>query len=133
MMKSIEARRSIRKYLDKPVEEEKIMQLIESARLAPSGHNYQPWHFIIVQSEENKKEIAEVSHKQKWMCSAPAYIVCVADICSVKDYDEEIYLDENSPQGALKRIIRDTAIAIEHIISYETWKGTKTMDEEVYE
>lgn len=116
MIKNIETRRSIRKYINKAVEDEKIIQLIESARLAPSGSNTQPWHFIIVKSEENRKKIAEVSRDQKWMYSAPVYIVCVADIrCRVKD-EQEIFLDENSTHVELKQIIRDTSIAIEHIV-----------------
>ena len=40
MMKEIKLRRSIRKYIAKPVEDEKILQLIESARLAPFGGQY---------------------------------------------------------------------------------------------
>ncbi|OQC17327.1 MAG: FMN reductase (NAD(P)H) [Firmicutes bacterium ADurb.Bin080] len=115
-MKQIESRRSIRKYTDKPVEDEKITQLIESARLAPSGSNTQPWHFIVVKSKSSRESLAEKSNNQNWMLSAPVFIVCVADIRSrIKD-DIEIFLNENSPQQALKQIIRDTAIAIEHIV-----------------
>lgn len=43
MIKENEMRRSIRKYSDKLVEDEKITELLESARLAPSGNNTQPW------------------------------------------------------------------------------------------
>jgi nitroreductase len=116
MMKQIKMRRSIRKYLDKSVEDEKITQLIEGARLAPSGSNTQPWHFIIVKSALTKQELAKVSHSQQWMLSAPVFIVCVADIRSrIKD-DNPLTLDEYSPQEELKQIIRDTSIAIGHII-----------------
>jgi nitroreductase len=52
MLKEIEMRRSIRKYIDKQAENEKITELLESARLAPSGNNTQPWHYIVVKSEE---------------------------------------------------------------------------------
>lgn len=48
MIEQIKSRRSIRRYLDKPLEDDKIIQLLESARLAPSGDNTQPWHFIVV-------------------------------------------------------------------------------------
>lgn len=116
MIKQIEMRRSIRKYSDKPVDDEKIIQLIESARLAPSGSNTQPWHFIIVKSELKRKELAKASHDQEWMLLAPVFIVCVADIRSRIEKDMEISLDENSPQEELKQIIRDTSIAIEHIV-----------------
>lgn len=54
IMKEIKERRSICKYKNKEVEKEKILQLIESAALAPSGSNTQPWNFIIVTSEDIK-------------------------------------------------------------------------------
>ncbi len=116
MIEQINMRRSIRKYLDKPVEDEKIIQLFESARLAPSGSNTQPWHFIIVKSELTRKKLSEASHNQKWLLSAPVFIVCVADIRSRIEDNVEISLDEDSPQQELKQIIRDTSIAIEHIV-----------------
>lgn len=116
MIKEIETRRSIRKYSNKPIEDEKILQLIESARIAPSGSNTQPWHFIIVKSESTRQKLGKVSHDQKWMSTAPIHIVCVADIrARIKD-DVEIALDENSPEPELKLIIRDATIAIEHIV-----------------
>jgi nitroreductase len=115
MMKEIKLRSSIRKYIDKP-DDEKILRLLESARLAPSGSNTQPWHFIIIRDEEIKQRIAKVSHNQEWMLSAPVFIVCVADIRSRIESDIEIILDEESPQNDLKKIIRDTAIAVEHIV-----------------
>jgi len=116
MMKEIKLRRSIRKYVDKPVDDEKILRLLENARLAPSGSNTQPWHFIIIRDEEIKKRIARVSHNQKWMLSAPVFIACVADIRSRIKPGIEIILDEESLQNELKQIIRDTAIAVEHIV-----------------
>jgi nitroreductase len=116
MLEEIKIRRSIRKYIDKTVEDEKIVQLLESARLAPSGSNTQPWHFIVVKSKVTRQKLTEVSHNQKWMFSAPVFIVCVADIrCRISD-DKPLMLDENSPQEELKQIIRDTSIAIEHIM-----------------
>lgn len=115
-MKEIESRRSVRKYADKKVEQEKLMQVLESARLAPSGSNTQPWHFIIVESKEIKEKIVKVDHNQQWMMTAPIFIVCVADMLSRTNSTEELYIDDESPEPELKQIIRDTAIAIEHIL-----------------
>ncbi|MCL2372677.1 MAG: nitroreductase family protein [Defluviitaleaceae bacterium] len=116
MIKEIATRKSTRKYNAKPVEDEKILQLIESARHAPSGSNTQPWHFIIVKAEETKAQIVKADGNQNWMMAAPVFIVCVADIrCRIKD-DAEIFLDEASGLKELKQIIRDTAVAIEHIL-----------------
>jgi len=116
MIKEIAARKSVRKYNDKPVDDKEIIQLIESARLAPSGSNTQPWNFIIIRSEETKEEIVKADGNQMWMKSAPVFIACVADIrCRIKN-EVELSLDEKSSLRELKAIIRDTAIAIEHIL-----------------
>jgi nitroreductase len=116
MMKQILERRSIRKYLDKPVDDGAVMELLEGARLAPSGSNTQPWHFIIIRDPELKRELAKASHGQEWMLSAPVFIACVADVrARIKD-EGEIGIDEESPRHAVKQIIRDTSIAVEHIV-----------------
>lgn len=115
-MKEIENRRSIRKYQNRKVEKEKLEQILESARLAPSGSNTQPWRFIIVESEDTKEKLSAADHNQQWMMSAPLFIVCVADSrCRISD-NNEITLNENSPEPELKQIIRDTAIALTHIL-----------------
>lgn len=126
MLDPIKARRSIRKYKAKPVEDEKIIQLIESARFAPSGSNTQPWHFIVVKSDVTRQKLAEVSHNQKWMTSAPVFIVCAADIRSRIDGAASLFLNENSSQHELKQIIRDTSIAIDHLVLEATNLGLGT-------
>jgi nitroreductase len=82
---AIEKRRSIRKFKDIKIPEEHIMELIEAARLAPSGCNAQPWRFKIVKDEETKLKLAEAAHKQSFIAQAPVVIVCCADI---SDYIE---------------------------------------------
>jgi len=116
MIKEIRTRRSTRDYNGKPIDDDKILQLIESARLAPSGSNTQPWNFIIVKSDETKEKIAIIDGNQMWMKRAPVFIVCVADIRCRIEGEADIFLDEESSLFDLKRIIRDTAIAIEHIL-----------------
>lgn len=116
MIKEIEMRRSIRKYSNRPIENEKIKDLLESARLAPSGSNTQPWRYIVVKSEEMRQKIVKACHNQKWMLTAPVFIVCVADVrCRIKE-DVDVYLDDNSPQDEVKRIIRDTSISTGYML-----------------
>ena len=47
----VKARYSARSYEQRAVEQEKIDYILECARLAPSAVNFQPWKFIIVESE----------------------------------------------------------------------------------
>lgn len=115
-MDEIKMRRSVRKYHGQPVEDELILKLLESARLAPSGSNNQPWQFIVVRSEENRRRLTEVAHNQKWMLTAPVFIICIADSRCRIPADAALFLTEESPQEALKQVIRDTAIATENLL-----------------
>lgn len=54
----IKLRQSTRSYKNKPVEKEKILQCIESARLSPSANNSQPWKFIVVEEAELREKVA---------------------------------------------------------------------------
>ena len=114
MIEEIYSRRSIRRYNSQQVDSDKILHILDCARVAPSSHNTQPWHFIIVTNEETKEKLADVSHKQEWMKAAPVYIVCVADIRSRVDIN--IALDEETPNNDLKKIILDTAISIQNMV-----------------
>jgi coenzyme F420-0:L-glutamate ligase/coenzyme F420-1:gamma-L-glutamate ligase len=55
----IRGRRSVRKYLDRPVERECLLQMIEAARWAPSPHGRQPWRFAILTQSGPKARLAE--------------------------------------------------------------------------
>ncbi len=54
----IKSRRSTRKYLDRPVEPEKIGQILEAGRYAPSGGNSQTTHFLVISNKEILRELA---------------------------------------------------------------------------
>jgi nitroreductase len=57
----IHQRQSVRKYRDKPVENEKIEKLINAVQLAPSACNSQPWKLIIVDEQELKNKVAKAT------------------------------------------------------------------------
>lgn len=73
---AIKKRRSIRNYLPKEVEREKLERILEAGRLAPSARNRQEWRFIVVISKEKREELVrEASPHQPFMLSAPVIIV----------------------------------------------------------
>lgn len=55
------SRYSERRFSDKVVEEEKIEVILEAARIAPSGHNYQPWKFYVTKSKEGLEKLRSVT------------------------------------------------------------------------
>ena len=58
-LKLVTQRQSVRKYIDKPVEEEKLQRCLEAARLAPSASNSQPWKFVVANDPELVKKVAQ--------------------------------------------------------------------------
>jgi len=76
VFEAIKERRSIRKYLPKEVEREKLLRVLEAGRLAPSARNRQEWRFAVVISKEKREELVkEASPHQPFMLSAPVIIV----------------------------------------------------------
>jgi len=64
ILKIITKRRSYRgKFIDNPIAQSDIEQLIEAARWAPSPFNIQPWELILITSEEKKEALAELTAK----------------------------------------------------------------------
>jgi len=122
---AIEQRRSVRKYKDIPVEEDKLKILLEAARLAPTGSNTQSGRFIVTRSKEMRERIADISHRQKWMTQAPLFISCVADI-RIRIPDGELCVDELSPEFEVKQCIRDVSIQADHIVLQAEELGLST-------
>lgn len=105
---AIKNRRSIRKFKPDPIPEEKIRLLLESARLAPSGTNTQPWRFIVVKDDDTKKQLQTVAHNQRHIKCAPVIIVCCADLKAFKEFPERV--DELIESGALPERTREVFI-----------------------
>jgi hypothetical protein len=70
----IVSRKSIRRYKPDPVPDEMIDKILEAARWAPTGENYQPWKFIVIRDPETKNRIGDLakvgsgSRMTAWYC-----------------------------------------------------------------
>ena len=60
-VKVIQERRSIRDYTAEPVSDEALDMILESARLAPSGENAQPWRFVVINDADTRKKIGALA------------------------------------------------------------------------
>lgn len=97
------SRYSVRGYDNKEVEKDKLLQILEAGRLAPSAVNYQPVHFIVITDEEQKKKIYE-TYPRGWLEEAPVIIVACGDhSVSWKRRDGKDHCDI------------DVAIAVDHM------------------
>ena len=99
------SRSSVRTYLSKKVEEDKISYMLDCARFAPSAVNSQPWTFIIVQEEENRKHL-QACYDREWFKSAPLYIL----VCGSHSQSWHRKSDNKDHCDI------DVAIAVDHLV-----------------
>jgi len=112
----IRTRRSIRSYRPDPIPEEVLQRVLESARIAPSGSNRQPWRFVIVKDEKIKKRMVAVCGDQRFIAEAPLIIVaCGYNI----HYNRGGYMQDMS-------MLVDLSIAFTHLILAARAEGLGT-------
>jgi nitroreductase len=91
----LKKRVSVRRFRNKPVPEEVIQEMLEAARLSPSGGNEQPWAFGVITDCSLIEQIAQLAHGQTWIERAPLLIVlctvCVADARGGRDIQMHRY------------------------------------------
>ncbi|MBQ0052622.1 MAG: nitroreductase family protein [Treponema sp.] len=139
---AINERRSIRKFIDRKIEKEVLIELIEAARLAPSSKNRQPWKFIVCTGNSKARlvQAMESGIKREFIkgCRIPAFRFGLADAkntCSVMKQAPVVILILNTEDAPLyeevnaeKRIneICNTlsiGAAVEHIVLAAQEKG----------
>lgn len=105
VLEAIKTRRSIRKFKNKPVEEEKLQNVLEAARMAPSWANFQCWRFVVVKDPAVRARLSTLSYvelffapkgykanpAQKALAEAPVDIVACADPSRSGELGEQYY------------------------------------------
>jgi nitroreductase len=113
LIDTIQKRYSCRAYQQKPLEQEKLDQLFEAARLAPSAKNTQDWRFVVVTDYQIKQQLAQTTNRPDVFGKASAIIAA----CSNSDY----VMRCGQPIAPI-----DIAIALEHIALQATELGLGT-------
>lgn len=108
LLEAIFTRRSIRKYSGHPLSEEQLETIIKAGCAAPSAHNRQPWHFVVVRKPENLAEIAKQHPYAKMLPEAGCGIVVCGD---------------KRAQGEVGFMIEDCSAAIENMLLAVTGLG----------
>ena len=75
MIEAIAKRKSIRSFLDKKVENEKVESILRAAMRAPSGMNGQPWEFVVVDDKEVLSAMQKLSPGARALQTAPLAVV----------------------------------------------------------
>jgi nitroreductase len=98
----IRLRKSVRSYLPKEVETDKLERVLEAGRLAPSASNRQEWRFVVVKDKTTRERLAGASN-HSFIAQAPVIVACCAET------------DGHLMPCGLPSFSIDVAIAIDHI------------------
>lgn len=79
MIGVIKKRRSIRKYLEKEVEEEKLNEILKATMFAPSSKHRRPWEFVLIKSQETKEKLSWATIYSSFAKDAPVILILCAD------------------------------------------------------
>lgn len=77
-IEALKTRRSMRAYNQKPVDPAALEEIVDCARLAPSGMNLQPCEFIVVDEREHREDLAASSEFGGFIAEAPVCVAVVA-------------------------------------------------------
>ena len=110
----VKHRKSVRAFLDRPVEREKIMMCLEAARLAPSACNSQPWKFIIVDDKQLKNKLCDAAFSSIYSINsfckmAPIMVIVISEKSKFLTRIGEMF-------RGTKYYLIDIGIACEHFV-----------------
>jgi len=105
LMEAIKTRRSIRRYKNLQIPETLLREVLNSARLAPSADNSQPWKIVVVRDEQVKARLAAACNGQKFMAQAPMILVA----CGIP---EDAF---PTVGGYMSSHVIDATIAVDHL------------------
>jgi len=109
VFEAIQKRKSVRAYDSKPVPEAVLEKILESARLAPSARNLQPWHFFVVTDARKREKLAKGRMFAGFLVESPVVVVGCGD-------------HKASP----KWYMVDVAIAMQNMVLTATSEGLGT-------
>jgi len=86
---AIKQRRSCRSFNGKAVSKELVERLVDSARLAPTARNIQPWEFIAITKRETLEKLAQFADNGRFLSGSAC---CIA----VLSQETKYYLEDGS-------------------------------------
>lgn len=91
MLDLLKQRRSIRRYQDRAVEQEKLDVILKSALLSPSSRGIRPWEFIVVTDKEILEKLSQCkAQSSHFLKDAPLGIVVIADTTASDVWIEDV-------------------------------------------
>ncbi len=106
---AITKRRSVRRFLEVPLDWEPIGQILDAGRLAPSAGNVQDAQFVVVLDTDTKQKVAEACFEQYWIAKAPVIIIIGTDPLKNEQFygqrGKELYTAHDAAAAAMNMLL----------------------------
>ena len=142
-LESINSRRSIRLFSDKPVADEDLRLILQAANKAPSAHNQQSWRFVVVSGEKKRELVELISNKalefpkassvllrmaSRSIAAAPV-VIAVANTGELIDHGTSLFsIDQERAFDFFRTMeIQSSAAAVQNLLLAATSLGLSTV------
>ena len=92
VLELLRKRHSARAFQERPLEPKILNDMLEAARLSPSGGNEQAWQFGVIADPSVISKVAEASYQQRWIASAPLLIVLCTQMVQDENHGRDIQI-----------------------------------------
>jgi nitroreductase len=126
ILENIYTRTSIRAYQDRPVEDQKVEQILRAAMSAPTAVNKQPWAFVVINQKEKLKQLADSLPYAKMLHQAPLAIVVCGDLTKALPGDGMTYWIQDASAATENLLLATHAVGLGAV-----WTGVFPIEERV--
>ena len=124
VLNNILERTSVRSYLDKSIEEDKIEKLLRAGMAAPTAVNKQPWHFVVVTDKSLLQKLAKANPYAEMVARAPLAIVVCGDMTKALDGNAREFWVQDCSAASENILLAATGLGLGAV-----WTGTYPSEE----
>ncbi len=124
VLNNILERTSVRSYLDKSIEEDKIEKLLRAGMAAPTAVNKQPWHFVVVTDKSLLQKLAKANPYAEMVARAPLAIVVCGDMTKALDGNAREFWVQDCSAASENILLAATGLGLGSV-----WTGTYPSEE----
>lgn len=124
VLNNILERTSVRSYLDKSIEDDKIEKLLRAGMAAPTAVNKQPWHFVVVTDKSLLQKLAKANPYAEMVARAPLAIVVCGDMTKALDGNAREFWVQDCSAASENILLAATGLGLGAV-----WTGTYPSEE----
>ena len=124
VLNNILKRTSVRSYLDKSIEDDKIEKLLRAGMAAPTAVNKQPWHFVVVTDKSLLQKLSKANPYAEMVARAPLAIVVCGDMTKALDGNAREFWVQDCSAASENILLAATGLGLGSV-----WTGTYPSEE----